>query len=240
MFLNLLFPPHCIQCGEAIGETGQDHGFCRECYGELPLLRQSTTCGRCGAPSPLTLAPGKPCTHCRGRKLVFDEATALGKYDGSLRELVLQTKHFEGDATTHALARLLWATARQRIQSWEVDVVGSIPMHWTRRIRRRTSGPEIAAAVIGRGLGTPVASGLLRRQRNTLPQLKLPPGQRARNVRDAFRLGAGYDLDAARVLLIDDVMTTGSTCSEAAKSLKSAGAQTVYVAVFARALVEDR
>jgi predicted amidophosphoribosyltransferase len=81
----------------------------------------------------------------------------------------------------------------------------------------------------------PVARRLLIRRRKTLRQFSLPPSERFGNVRRAFRVAAGYHLSAARVLLIDDILTTGATCNEAAKSLLAAGAARVAVAVIARA-----
>jgi predicted amidophosphoribosyltransferase len=107
-------------------------------------------------------------------------------------------------------------------------------MFWTRRLRRGTNSPEALAQTLGRQLGVPVR-GLLRRRRNTLPQAPLPPRERFRNVRGAFALRKSGALDGIRILVVDDILTTGATCSEAAGVLKAAGAAWVGVVVVARA-----
>jgi predicted amidophosphoribosyltransferase len=104
-----------------------------------------------------------------------------------------------------------------------------------RRLFRGTNSPEILAWRIAGQLGARVAPGMLFRSRNTLPQADLPPGKRFQNVRGAFGLRAGYDLRDRKVVLVDDVLTTGATCSEIAGVLKRAGAATVVAAVLARA-----
>ncbi len=110
-----------------------------------------------------------------------------------------------------------------------------VPLHWSRRLARRTSSPEILAKCLATALQIPVCGGLLVQRRKTPPQVGLTAGRRFRNVRGAFRATVGYDLGAARVLLVDDVLTTGATCSEAAKVLLAAGASSVDVVVAARA-----
>jgi predicted amidophosphoribosyltransferase len=91
------------------------------------------------------------------------------------------------------------------------------------------------AEVVGRRLRLPVARRLLVRRRNTKPQFSLHPGERFTNIRGAFRVATGYHLSAARVLLVDDILTTGATCSEATRALLAAGAAQVSVLVVARA-----
>jgi predicted amidophosphoribosyltransferase len=92
------------------------------------------------------------------------------------------------------------------------------------------------AEVLAKKLGVPRAERLLRRSRSTLRQFDLTPPERWKNVRGAFAVRAGYHLRAAHVLLVDDVLTTGATCSEAARALRSAGAEQVTIAVLARAM----
>jgi len=109
-------------------------------------------------------------------------------------------------------------------------------MHWRRRWVQGVNSPDLVAQCLAAELGIPVDLGVLCRQRNTIPQANLPPKQRFANVRRAFAVASGYDLTGLHVLLVDDVLTTGATCSEAARALKAAGARRVSVAVVARAL----
>ena len=115
-----------------------------------------------------------------------------------------------------------------------VDLVVAVPMHWRRRVVRGCNSAELISERLARSLRVPLARRLLKRRRNTLPQADLTPTQRRRNVRGAFAHRTGYDIKGAHVLLADDILTTGATCSEAAKVLKTAGAARVTVAVAAR------
>jgi ComF family protein len=110
-----------------------------------------------------------------------------------------------------------------------------IPMHWTRRIGRGINNPDVLAQCLAKSLGIPLRRDILVRRVNTTPQAALPPSKRFENLHGAFRVRRPQAADGARVLLVDDVLTTGATCSEAAKMLKRAGAAAVFVAVVARA-----
>ena len=100
---------------------------------------------------------------------------------------------------------------------------------------RGTNSAELLATEIGRILNIPVVPGLVVRTRNTIPQKDLSSRQRFQNVRGAFRIGKGYGLGEARIVVVDDVLTTGATCGEVAKTLKKAGAAGVGVVVAGRA-----
>jgi len=114
-----------------------------------------------------------------------------------------------------------------------------VPMYWKRRLVRGTNSPEIIARSVAAGLGVKARGRLLVRCRNTLPQADLSPRHRFSNVKGAFRVRKHRDLDGARVLLVDDILTTGATCSEAARALKKAGAAVVAAAVVARAGIRE-
>jgi ComF family protein len=133
-----------------------------------------------------------------------------------------------------AIAELTWQRHGERLQAQRPDVVVPVPKHWRRRWVHGTNSAALLAEVMARRLAVPLAGGLLRRVRNTPPQFSLPPSERRANVRGAFGVRAGYYLDRARVLLVDDILTTGSTCSSAARVLKRAGAAHVAVVVAGR------
>ncbi len=134
-----------------------------------------------------------------------------------------------------AVGHLLWLRRGAPLVALQADLLVPIPMHWRRRLLRGANSPELLADRLARRLGVPVANRLLIRCRNTKPQADLKPKERFGNVRGAFRTAKGYGLQGARVVLVDDVLTTGATCSEGAKVLKQAGASMVGVAVVARA-----
>jgi ComF family protein len=134
-----------------------------------------------------------------------------------------------------AMGRLFAARRGRELAEFEADLIVPIPLFWMRRLRVQTNSAEIVAECLGRYLGVAVRRRLLVRSRNTLPQKGLKPRARFRNVRSAFTVRSGCRLEGSRVLLVDDTLTTGATCSEASRTLKQAGAATVAVAVIARA-----
>jgi ComF family protein len=165
----------------------------------------------------------------------MDAVLSLGMYEGALRRAVLRMKRPWGETLAMAISHSLFDAVGEQLVKLASDVVAPIPMHWTRRLFRGTNGPEIVAEVLGSRLGVPVARRLLVRRRKTRRQFNLPPSERFGNVRRAFRVAAGYHLKAVHVLLVDDILTTGATCSEAARTLLAAGAASVAVVVVARA-----
>ena len=134
-----------------------------------------------------------------------------------------------------ALGRELAECRAAELSAFSADVVTPIPMHWSRRWQRGANSPDIVAEAIGWRLSLPVAAFLLRRVRRTKPQVDVPVYRRAANVRGAFLAAQHSDLLGATVLIVDDVLTTGATCNEAARTLLRAGAKRVCVAAVARA-----
>lgn len=245
---DLLFPPSCASCAAELDEStgsGRDVPLCNDCLEEIEIFSEPM-CVRCGAPVPEIFADEdraatEPraqigCYRCCGRKLWFDQTVALGHYDGRLRNIVLHMKRAEGDALSLAMGRLICDKRGQRLAEIGADVVAPIPLHWRRRVVHRTNSAAVLAEVLAGKLRVPFADRLLRRNRYTLRQTDVSPSERWNNVRRAFAVRAGYHLNAAHVLLVDDVLTTGATCSEAARALRQAGAARVTVAVIARAM----
>ena len=238
--LDLAAPPRCIACdadleGADLQDARPPHAtnFCRQCFEGLKLGPRSA-CGRCAATVPAYLAGQPGCPRCERDRIRFDYAVCLGEYDGGLRELIGEAKQQPNGVVTQALGRLLADALAASGQATDIDVIVPAPM----RPKQRWSFGQDAAArlagVLSTRLGIPVSRGLLRRTHNTMPQKGLSRPGRFSNQRGQMAQGAGYHLSSASVLVVDDVMTTGATCSEAARVLKRAGASTVGVAVVAR------
>jgi ComF family protein len=175
------------------------------------------------------------CAHCAQRHFAFDSVARLGCYDGLLRTAVLRIKGGRHHGLALALGRLLAQTRGDELAAWRPDAVLAVPMHWSRRMWRGANSPDTIAQRLAARLGVPLASHVLVRRRRTAPQARLSPPRRRANVRGAFRVRAHRDLPGARLLLVDDIMTTGATVDEAAKTLVRAGAGPVRVVVLARA-----
>ena len=135
---------------------------------------------------------------------------------------------------THSMGILLADQVRTWYRDLDVDLIVPIPMHWWRRLRRGAHPAHLLATTVGQSVSLPVHSQLLKCRRKASKQGTLRPNERFKNVRDAFCISSAYDITDANILLIDDIMTTGATASEAARVLRRAGARAVCVAVVAR------
>jgi ComF family protein len=175
------------------------------------------------------------CPNCARRPARFDAVVRLGRYEQMLRDAVLRVKRREQEPLTVALGQLLAAERGSDVKALRPTCIIPIPMHWSRRLWRGVNSPEIVAGVLAKELAVPMRPRLLRRRRRTEKQANLTRWQRRRNVRRAFRTRRSKHLVGARVLLVDDIMTTGATANEAARTLRKGGAEFVAVAVLARA-----
>ena len=228
---ELLFPPCCAGCGRADDDL-PGGWLCLACRERLAADLRAR-CSRCARLAPEVAAD---CVDCAaGGKRGFAAVVCLGSYERELRDAVLRTKRAAEFPLAFALANLLLDRQIETMAAWRVDRVVAMPMHWMRRFVRGANGPDLIAQQLSRRLGAADVSRSLVRRRNTPPQASLPPSARHANVRGAFRVRRPSSVAGSRVLLVDDVMTTGSTCREAASTLRAAGATEVFVAVVARA-----
>ncbi|MGC3967087.1 MAG: ComF family protein [Pirellulales bacterium] len=232
---GLCFPSVCSYCD--VDLYGQSEVcLCDDCLAKLNE-RPTHRCPKCSARCAETFQDGE-CPWCRDHDFRFDRAYCVGSYSGDVREAILQLKHPRQEALATTMARLLIQRHAPAWEAAEVDVVVPIPMYWWRCTVQGHNGPDLTAALIAKSLGVYDYPRLLVRRRATRPQAGLSRPQRRDNVHNAFALRRGYRIDGAKVLLVDDILTTGATCSEAARTLKRAGAVSVDVAILGRAQSE--
>jgi len=229
---DLLLPPACAACGGA--EAIEDR-LCRPCAVELLSLVARPYCRRCGA----TVGPNIPdrddgCSACPDPLPRFEAAVRLGPYAGPLRQIIRRWKYRRMEAMRGRLGRMLAQAVASRCAQARLDVVVPVPMHWWRRIRRGYDHALAIAGALAGELRLPLGRELVR-VRDTRPQIELSRSRRAENVRGAFAAASPASLAGACVLLVDDVTTTGATANEAARTLLSAGASSVVLAVLAKA-----
>jgi ComF family protein len=230
--LHLLYPGVCHACSQPL--PPDQAGFCPSCRAVL-TTDPYPACPRCaGTVGPFVTMDGG-CTACRNVSFAFESVQRLGTYDGLLRELILRMKHAAGEGLAETLG-LLWAEhAGHCLRSAGATVVVPVPLHWRRRWSRGYNQSEALARMLAARLVLPCRPHWLRRIRNTPQQTQQTASARSENVRGAFAARPGSPLAGKIVLLVDDVMTTGSTAGEAARALRAAGASRVIVAVLARA-----
>lgn len=231
--LGELLPWNCGVCG-----IEADSAFCDRCRADLK--ESPRRCPRCAVPigryEQATLPAG--CNRCLSQRFGFESAVALGCYEGNLRELCLRMKRRTDSWLGLRLAEL-WIEARRDqlpVDPVEQVVVVPVPLHWSRLLRRGYNQSESLAQGLCQALRRPLRRAL-RRVRATPKLAGRSRSERARLIQDAFRVNffSRRAIAGRTVLLVDDVLTTGATCSAAAQALKRAGARRVVVAVIARA-----
>lgn len=219
-----LLPPRCLVCGN--GGDGDD--LCPACRADLPWNRRC--CPRCAWPLPL---PDADCGQCLRRPPAFGRGFAALVYGAPVDSLLRRFK-FHADLGS---GRLLTQLLGDAMASWEglgeIDRIVPLPLHRSRLSQRGYNQALELARPLARRFGLALDIDALRRVRATAAQTELDGAARRRNVRGAF--AAADDLADARILLLDDVITTGATMREAAATLQRAGAVTVHVCAVARA-----
>jgi ComF family protein len=228
---QLLYPPRCPACTQPGSPPAL---FCEPCRAGL-TTDPFPSCPRCAA----TIGPfterSDGCVHCRDLAFPFERVVRLGPYDGLLRDCIVRMKTGAGEILAELLGQL-WAThADLALRELAADVVVPVPLHWRRHWQRGFNQSEALARPLAMRLGLPCRPRWLCRTRHTPKQTAQTPAERRTNVAGAFRARRVSALAGRSVLLVDDVMTTGSTCAEAAQALRHAGATRVVVAVLARA-----
>ena len=237
--LDLLYPPHCIACPRSL-TSGGNGVFCDACATDIQWIGHAR-CKRCGDRAGEGLGVIAECPSCRNHPPAFVLATsAVAQYEaGPLRQAVLSLKFGHALFVTPILARLLAERIRMT-KLWENSPppVALIPVPLFKK-DRRTRGfnqTEELATLLSQELKIPVENGLLKKIRNTAPQATLERAQRLENLKGVFQADPKR---AARykdksIILVDDVMTTGATMSECARTLNAAGIGAIYAAVVAR------
>ncbi len=229
---ELIFPPCCAACRGAL-DAAENPYFCFACWQALDLV-DWPVCQKCAARVPEIPGDVATCSRCEAQKFAFDQTWALGAYQGLLRELVLRMKQDRRDWLAAVWARVACHRLGDSCRSLAPDAIVPVPPAGWRRWLRGSHPPAAMADELSRLWGLEAVLGLLKKSPNARPQQGLSRPGRFRNIRGQIRLNRNYSLDAPHILLVDDVMTTGATCHEAAKVLKHHGARRVSVLVVGR------
>lgn len=228
---DVLFPPHCPGCGGGRDPLA-DGELCRRCRRDLPLP-EPLVCPGCGLAA--ASDAGAFCPHCRGR-YALDAVVHATAYAGTARELVHRFK-YRADFTAGRLLGCLLAERVATALPVGVDLLVPVPLHRRRLGGRGYNQAALLARAVGTRLGVRVDVAALARSRNTRSLAGLHPAERAAALSGAFVVRRRQGIAGLRVLVCDDVLTTGTTAEGCCRALKDAGAAWAGVAVAARVLL---
>ena len=233
--IDVLLPPRCLACGEIVSADG---ALCPACWSTLAFIGPPC-CRQCGTPFAFDPGDGAVCGECARRPPLFERARAALRYDEASRGLILGFKH--ADRTHAAPAFAAWMVRAAGSLLAEAEVIVPVPLHWTRLVRRRYNQAALLALAIGRIGNRAVVPDALIRRRRTPSQGQMRRLGRFRNVAGVFAVHPrrADRIAGRRVLLVDDVLTTGATVEACIRALRAGGAKTVDVLTLARVVRED-
>ena len=223
--LDLIYPPHCVVCRDA-----RDGYLCPKCAEKITLIKPPV-CYKCGKP-----CEAFNCDECYQREYAFECARSAGIFEGVLRDAIHAMKYRNYEAVVDPLAEILIRAFPDTGLARSVHVLVPIPIHYSRLLDRGFNQSEELARKLAARIGLPVESKVLRKSRKTAHQVDLPLDERALNIRGSFSVRRAERIRGKRVLLIDDVFTTGATLDEAARVLLESGASEVRAYALARSL----
>jgi ComF family protein len=229
--LDLVLPPRCLGCGAAVEAPG---GLCPACWRMLTFLGPPQ-CRLCGYPLPHALPAAPLCGACAADPPGYDRARAALRYDDGSRGLILAFKHADRTDTAPAFGRWLARAGAELVA--DADLVAPVPLHRWRLLKRGYNQAAILAQALARETGVRLLPDLVQRVRATASQQGLGRRARIENITaGAFRIHPWHRrrIDGAKVLLIDDVLTTGATVEACARVLRRAGAAQIDILTLAR------
>lgn len=234
LVVGVVYPPSCIACHAAVGEA---QALCAGCWSGIGFIERPY-CERLGTPFAVDLGAGLLSPAAIAEPPVFERARAVCRFEGTARELVHKLKYGDRLEIALTLGRMMTQAGRELLA--EADIIVPVPLHRTRLWTRRYNQAAALGCVIARLSGVALEMTALGRARRTRPQIGLTRAQRADNLQGAFKVAPGDRprVEGRRILLIDDVLTTGATVNAVARALLRAGATRVDVLTFARVVTE--
>jgi ComF family protein len=230
--VDALLPPRCLKCGTIVTAPGS---LCAGCWSDLHFL-SAPCCACCGYPFETETTEDALCASCLAEHPPFHRSRAAFAYDDGSRDMILAFKHADRMELAKPFAR--WMAQAGRDLLADADLIVPVPLHWRRLLSRRYNQAALLATALGRLSDKPVLPDLLQRRRATAKQGHLSRLGRERNVKGAFTLRPVLRRQVAdkRVLLVDDVITTGATVAGCCRVLMGAGAAAVDVLALAQVI----
>ena len=228
--VDIVLPPVCMGCRKPVADR---HALCSACWSELAFIEEPY-CARLGTPFAYDLGSGALSAEAIADPPPFDRARAVAVYRGVARDIVHALKYRDRTELTNMMVTLMRRSGRDLLA--DAEIIVPVPLHPRRLWQRRFNQAAILANAIGKAGNIAAEPMVLRRIRATRRQVGLNSKERDRNVRGAFRIDPDHRnaIRDRRVVLVDDVYTTGATAKACTRALMRAGARSVDVLVFAR------
>lgn len=233
--LDTFFPPLCHVCRGHVPDAGELH-LCRACRDRNPPIG-SPLCPVCGLPFATEGGIDHPCGHCLATPRPFEAARSAVRFEGPVQELIHRFKYGNKVHLSRPLGLITADALSGFVPAGGADFIVPVPLHRRRLQERGFNQSQLLGRVLSKRWLIPLSVHNLRRIRWTEPQIGLSADDRRRNVRGAFQVADPSRFRGGRLILLDDVYTTGSTVSECARTLKAAGAGEVLVVTVARAVL---
>jgi ComF family protein len=227
--LRFLFPPLCLSCSKHVGDWGE---FCTTCWSDLVFI-SPPFCKKCGVPFDFKIEDDLLCPKCIQNSPHYDIVRSVFLYNDISKKIILKLKHHDA---THLALYMAQYMDQNSYGLFDVDIIAPVPLHWRRLLKRKFNQSELILKHLRISPDQKIYD-LLKRHKNTPIQGTLGENDRIANVKSAFKINPKYlkTIKGKKILLIDDMFTTGATINECAKVLKKKGALEVLCLSFARA-----
>lgn len=227
--LDLLYPPCCGLCGELLPDKTS---LCRKCQSSIPQIEEPS-CIYCGKSIIGTIEGQNICIECSKDTKYYTKLICCYEYDGIIREKLIKYKFNDDCYLYKTFAEILYNRLKHFEQLNSIDYIITVPMHKIRKRERGYDQLELIAKEISKKAKIPYIKDVLYKNTNTLHQSQLDKAKRKNNLKDAFKITNKNKIYAKNLLLIDDIITTGSTINECSKLLYMNNAKNIYGAVIA-------
>lgn len=229
--VDMFFPPICPLCRvnwvEKTPAAIEMPGYCIVCKDKLTCLYENY-CPKCGLPVGKE-ANVADCKTCRGRTIHYDHLVFVNEYKTYIGELILNFKYRNDKLLAYFFGK--WMQEKVKLQNWDFEVIIPVPMHWRKKIKRGYNQAEMLGFEISKNLKKPLKTNILKRSKLGETQAGQSRTVRYKGVKNLYYINKSHVYK--KILLVDDVATTGSTLSECAKLLKDSGCEKVYCVTIA-------
>lgn len=232
--VDLVYPRNCQFCGTPLTEP-EPGVICRTCLGGAKFI-EPPFCQQCASPFSGEVTDTFVCGYCQDLRFNFERTVCACRAEGIVRDSIHRFKYNREMYFGPHLTDWLLRSARQWIEWREVDAIVPVPLHPRKKREREFNQAEYLAGALSRVFGVPVLTQALQRVKDTVTQTALDAEGRAANLRGAFAVRRKETVAGKRLVLVDDVFTTGATMDSCARVLRAAGAQRVLALAVARGM----